>query len=105
MVQAVTGWDVSLDELLTVGERRVNMMRAFNAREGINREQDTLPTKFFEQPLKGGPSETWKVNKAEFEAALDEYYRQCGWDLQSGTPTRETLEKLSLAWVADYLNI
>jgi len=105
MVQAVTGWDVTLEELLTVGERRVNMMRAFNAREGINREQDTLPAKFFEEPLKGGPSETWKVDKAEFEAALDEYYRQCGWDLQSGTPTRETLEKLSLAWVADYLNI
>ena len=42
MLQAVTGWDVTIEELLTVGERRLNMMRAFNAREGINRNQDIL---------------------------------------------------------------
>ena len=35
MVKAVTGWDVTLDELMKLGERRINMMRAFNAREGF----------------------------------------------------------------------
>ena len=47
MVRAVTGWDVTVEELLIVGERRLNMMRAFNAREGINRKQDMLTEKFF----------------------------------------------------------
>ncbi len=34
-VKAVTGWDVTLDELMTVGARRLNLMRMFNAREGF----------------------------------------------------------------------
>ena len=44
IVKAVTGWDVTLQELLEVGERRVNMMRAFNAREGIARDQKSAKT-------------------------------------------------------------
>jgi aldehyde:ferredoxin oxidoreductase len=105
MVKAVTGWDVTLQELLEVGERRVNMMRAFNAREGIARDQDKLATKFFDRPLKGGPSDGLKVDRAHFEAALQEYYRRCGWDESSGIPKRETLERLGLDWVADQLAI
>jgi aldehyde:ferredoxin oxidoreductase len=101
MVRAVTGWDVSMEELLTVGERRLNMLRAFNAREGINRRQDKLPERFFREGLRGGPSDGWVVKKDEFEAALDEYYRQSGWDVKTGTPTRETLEKLGLGWVSE----
>ena len=46
LVRAVTGWeDVTFDELQKVGERRVNMMRAFNAREGFDRKDDVLPEK------------------------------------------------------------
>ena len=105
MVQAVTGWDVTLEELLTVGERRLNMMRAFNGREGIGRTQDRLPDKFFRVPLKGGPSDGFHVDKVEFDAALDEYYRQSGWEAGSGLPTRKTLERLDLGWVADALQL
>jgi aldehyde:ferredoxin oxidoreductase len=105
IVQAVTGWDVDIDELLEVGERRLNMMRAFNAREGITRKQDKLPSKFFTKPLKGGPTDGWKLNQAEFDTALDEYYRQLGWDAESGTPTRQGLERLGLSWVADNLKL
>jgi aldehyde:ferredoxin oxidoreductase len=105
IVKAVTGWDVTIEELLTVGERRLNMMRAFNAREGILRNQDTLTEKFFQKGLKGGPSDGWKIDKAEWEAARDEYYRQCGWDVKTGAPTRQTLERLGLGWVADRLGI
>ena len=56
MLRAATGWDMTLDEFLQVGERRINMMRAFNAREGLTRENDTLKKKFF-KPLQGtGPN-------------------------------------------------
>ena len=105
ILQAVTGWNVTVEELLEVGERRLNMMRAFNAREGIDRTQDTLSEKFFQKPLKGGPSDGWKIDKAEWEAALDEYYRQSGWDVKTGTPTRQTLERLGLGWVADKIGL
>ena len=53
MLQAVTGWDVTVEELLEVGERRLNMMRAFNAREGIDRNQDTLEREVFPKGPQG----------------------------------------------------
>jgi aldehyde:ferredoxin oxidoreductase len=55
-IQSVTGWDVSLWELIKVGERRLNMMRAFNTREGFTREHDVLPPKLA-QPKREGPSD------------------------------------------------
>jgi aldehyde:ferredoxin oxidoreductase len=99
MVRAVTGWDVSLWELMKVGERRLNMMRAFNAREGFTREQDVLPPKLA-QPRKGGASDGIFCAPAELEQAKDTYYAMCGWDAQ-GNPTRAGLEELGLSWVAD----
>jgi len=98
LVRAVTGWKVTIAELLTVGERRLNMMRVFNSREGIDRKQDTLPEKFFKQALKDGPTEGWKLDQAEFETAKEEYYRQSGWDVTSGLPTPQTLDRLELEW-------
>ena len=103
MVEAVTGWAVTLEELMTVGERRLNMMRAFNAREGIGRTQDRLPEKFLRVPLRGGASDGFGIDKKHMEAALEEYYRQSGWDPVTGNPTRKTLERLGLDWVTQKL--
>ena len=100
LVCYVTGWDVTLEELMRVGERRLNMLRAFNAREGIDRSQDTLPKRMFE-PLMGGPSDGQTIDPKVFSAALDTYYQQNGWDTVSGYPTRQKLEELGLDWVAD----
>jgi aldehyde:ferredoxin oxidoreductase len=105
LVKTVTGWeDVSLDELQRVGERRLNMMRAFNAREGLDRKDDVLPQKLFE-PLKGGVSDGWKLDRDEVESALDKYFGFCGWDVKTGNPTRAKLEELDLGWVADQLGM
>jgi aldehyde:ferredoxin oxidoreductase len=103
--QAVTGWDVSLYELMQVGERRLNMMRAFNAREGIGREADTLPKKFFTRPLKGGKSDGYVIDRDEWQQAVDSYYAMCGWDVQTGYPTRAKLESLGIGWVANEIGL
>jgi aldehyde:ferredoxin oxidoreductase len=105
LVRAVSGWDVTLDELLTAGARRVNMMRAFNVREGFDQSQDQLSDKFFNRPLEGGISDGWKVDRSQFEAAKKEYYRLCGWEEDTGHPTRSTLDHLELDWVADLLEL
>jgi aldehyde:ferredoxin oxidoreductase len=97
-VQAVTGWDVTLEELQQVGERRLNMLRAFNAREGFGREQDTLPHKM-SVPLEGGASDGVSVDRAEFEQALDRYYSLAGWDAATGLPTPDKLASLGLEWI------
>ena len=99
LVQSVTGWEeVTFDELQQVGERRLNMMRAFNAREGIDRRADILPEKLF-KPLKGGVSDGWILDREEIEAALDKYFEFCGWDVETGIPTREKLNELGLGWI------
>ena len=101
LVQAVTGWeDFTYAEIEKVGERRINMMRAFNAREGIDRKDDLVPEKLF-KPLKGGASDGWKLDRAEVDTAIDKYYEISGWDVASGLPTREKLEELDLGWVVD----
>jgi aldehyde:ferredoxin oxidoreductase len=99
-MQAITGWDITLDELMRLGERRLNMLRAFNAREGIGREADRLPKKL-EKALVGGKSDGLFVPPEEVEQAKDIYYAMAGWDVATGTPTRSRLEELDLAWVAD----
>ena len=98
-VRAVTGWaDFDVDELMEIGERRLNMLRAFNAREGIGRREDRLPAKFF-RPLTGtGPTAGVALDPAAIEGALDEYYRLAGWDGRTGNPTPDTLTRLGLEW-------
>ena len=100
-VEAITGWHTSLWELMQVGERSLNMMRVFNAREGVGKNRDTLPPKAY-VPLTGGPTDGDAVDKEEFEKARDQYYGMAGWDA-NGVPTRAKLEELDLEWVADLL--
>ncbi len=99
-VRAATGWeDFDLDELLEVGERRLNLLRAFNARAGIDQRADRLPEKFF-KPLAGtGPTAGIALSHEEFEAARQEYYRLAGWDPSTGNPTPQTLIRLGLDWI------
>ena len=101
-VQAVTGWDVTIEELLLVGERRLNMLRAFNAREGLTRKDDILPKKLTKK-LKGGPSDGFNFTAEELETAKDTYYALSGWDVATGTPTAEKLQELGLDWVVNEL--
>jgi aldehyde:ferredoxin oxidoreductase len=102
-VRAITGWDASLWELMKAGERRLNLLRAFNAREGTGSEADTAPPKLF-QPLLGGPTDGVAVTPEEVDDAKAVYYRMAGWD-ESGRPTRAKLEELAIGWVADELGL
>jgi aldehyde:ferredoxin oxidoreductase len=102
MVNAVTGWDVTVDELVTIGERRLNLMRVFNMREGLSRKDDKLPKKFYKALQGDGPTAGIALTHEEIEFALDEYYRLAGWT-NEGKPTESTLEKLDLAWAGELL--
>jgi aldehyde:ferredoxin oxidoreductase len=102
MVKAVTGWDVSLFELMKVGERRLNMLRVFNAREGFDRKDDRLPKKFFKPLVGTGPTAGVAIDPNEFEAALNLYYQLSGWT-PNGVPTRAKLADLGIAWAAEQL--
>jgi aldehyde:ferredoxin oxidoreductase len=100
-VRAVTGWRINMWELMRIGERRINLMQAFNVREGLSADGDILPPRVAE-PLQGGPTagnrldmEAWREDKAL-------YYGMMGWD-RRGYPTRAKLHELELGWVVDEL--
>ena len=100
LINAVTGWSWTVADVQKSGERRLNMLRAFNAREGVGRDGDTLPKRIFDEPLKGGASDGVAVTRQELEEALDIYYEMCGWDVKTGKPTHTKLEELGLGWMA-----
>jgi len=99
LMTAVTGWETTIADVQRIGERRLNLMRAFNAREGAGRDRDTLPVRLLDEPLKGGVSDGLFIPRAEFEAALDDYYDLAGWDVATGIPGRAKLEELGVSWV------
>jgi aldehyde:ferredoxin oxidoreductase len=97
LVRAVTGWDVSLFELMKIGERSLNMARAFNAKEGLTGEADRLPGRFF-MPHTSGPLADTAIDPAAFQRAKETYYGMMGW--RDGVPAVGKLQELGLEWAA-----
>jgi aldehyde:ferredoxin oxidoreductase len=101
-VRAATGWDVTVEELLRVGERATNLARVFNIREGFSRADDVLPDRLF-QPLEGGALAGVAMSRAEFERTLTDLYEIKGWDPVTSAPTRQRLRELAIEWAAELL--
>ena len=104
LIRAVTGWEYSMNEFMLLGERKLNMMRAFNVREGFTPDDDILPDRLFETPLDDdGPSSGRTVVKEDFLESREQYYAICGWNPKTGVPTAYKLKELGLDWAADFL--
>ncbi len=95
MVRAVSGWDVTVEELESVGERVINLERLFNVREGVRRKDDVLPWRVMHEPIPDGPSAGMHCPPDELSTMLDRYYALRGWD-SNGVPTPERLAALGL---------
>src|SRR5215831_143422 len=96
MLRAVTGFDVTAEELERAGERIVNLERLFNVREGVRRRDDVLPWRAMHEPIPDGPSAGMYCPPEELDAMLDRYYAVRGWDAD-GVPTAERLRDLHLS--------
>jgi aldehyde:ferredoxin oxidoreductase len=99
VLNAITGWNMRVDDLLVAGERINNLCRCFNAREGLTRKDDYLPPRFMEDPLPDGPSKGQRLSKEQLEEMLDNYYDLRGWDKTTGNPTEAKLKQLDLEFV------
>ncbi len=95
MVRAVSGWDMSVEELERVGERVINLERLFNVREGVRRKDDVLPWRVMHEPIPDGPSAGMHCPPEELSMMLDRYYALRGWDAD-GVPTPDRLRTLGL---------
>jgi len=101
LIADITGWNISLWELMKAGERSVTMTRAFNVREGRGRSDDYLPRRFF-TAFTSGPLKGVAVNQKELEQATEVYYGMMGWD-KTGVPAPARLQELGIDWVAKTL--
>ena len=101
LMEAVTGLKYTPEEVQAVGERINNLARAFNVREGFTRDDDRLPERLMTEPLEAGASKGQVISKDDLNKMLDEYYRERGWDINTGSPTKEKLVELGLEYVAD----
>lgn len=77
-VYAATGWRLSPEEMLLVGERTLQLTRLFNLREGLGPEEDRLPERFFQPFRKGNPEA--RLEREAFQEALKAYRRLAGWE-------------------------
>ncbi len=104
LVEAVTGVRLNESELLTIGERVINIARAFNVREGFRRKDDTLPYRVVWEPIPEGPSAGLHIPTWELDRMLDEYYQARGWS-RDGVPTKAKLLSLGLKDIADDIGV
>jgi aldehyde:ferredoxin oxidoreductase len=98
LLAAATGVEYASDTgyLRKVGERIVNLERAFNVREGIGRKDDKLPARMLKEPLHTYDAAGEGEVVREMEQFLDRYYELRGWN-KDGIPTAKKLAELGLA--------
>ena len=77
MLQAVTGWDITADELRETARRIVATKRQVNLLAGWTPEEDTLPARFLDAPLPNDPAAT--LTGERLRELVAEYHRQRGW--------------------------
>jgi aldehyde:ferredoxin oxidoreductase len=93
-----TGKSYELDEIQEIGERIAALRTAFNIREGVRSIDFEVPGRVIgAPPLSAGPLQGVTVN---IDAQVQDFLEAMGWDAATGTPTRETLNRLGLDFVA-----
>lgn len=84
MLQLVTGWDVSPDELSATASRIIDGKKAFNVAAGWTPSEDTLPARFFDTPLTDQPEV--HLSREQLGAAITRYNRLRGWTDEGWLP-------------------
>ena len=95
MVNAVTGRNIDLGEMLDIGERNYNLLKL-----GRNSKmEDGLPKRFSES-LPRGASANQQIEKGELNKAIEKYYELRGWDVNG--PTKKKLNELKINLSPDF---
>jgi aldehyde:ferredoxin oxidoreductase len=93
-LEAITGWQMDLDETMVIGRRAMNLLRAFNIKHGLKRELERPSARYGsvpqDGPIKGkGILPVW-------DEMVNAFYSRMGWDPKTGKPLPETLKSLGL---------
>jgi aldehyde:ferredoxin oxidoreductase len=96
ILNAITGWSVSTDELLSIGNRSINIKRLISIKLGLTGEEDRLPDPCVKVLDEGSTAGL----VPDMELLLKDYYNYRKWDIATGKPTKEALEELGLTDLA-----
>ncbi len=104
LYSAATGWDTSAEDLRRHAMKQLNLEKALNLRFTSFDRKDDMPTaRDLAEPIPSGTLKGWRIDRAKYDAMLDEYYDLHGWDRETSYPRRKTLVDLGLDSVADDL--
>lgn len=79
-VAAATGLEYTPASLRDVGRRTLDTERLINAGFGLTRADDTLPKRYFDDPMPARKTKGHHVDREQFQKMLDDYYSERGWD-------------------------
>ena len=96
MLNAITGWDVTADELRRTASRIVNLRKAFNIREGWKPQDDTLPRRFLMEGLPDGVARGAVLPADRLQEMIRAYNVARGWSAD-GYLAADVLEELDVA--------
>jgi aldehyde:ferredoxin oxidoreductase len=102
-MNAVTGWSWDIPAAQEFGLRIVNIMRMFNFRHGLTKEVEAPSVRYGSTPT-DGPAEG-KGIREHWDAIRDNYYEHMGWDITTGMPTPETLQRFGLEFVLKEMTV
>jgi aldehyde:ferredoxin oxidoreductase len=91
LLSAVTGWDLTEDEVMEIGERIYNLERYIMSKYGFSDRDDTLPPRLTSEPMPEGPV---KGQTVDLETMKKDYYGLRGW--VNGIPTPQKLKELEI---------
>jgi aldehyde:ferredoxin oxidoreductase len=93
-LNAVTGWNMDMEEALVTGARIQTLRQAFNIREGIEAFEIKLPSRLVGLPPQSeGPLKGITIDVATLST---EYRKAMGWEPETGDPSKDTLQRLGL---------
>jgi aldehyde:ferredoxin oxidoreductase len=81
----VTGLQFGVPELNEIGRNIMGVERLVNQRFGVGRNDDTLPDRWFDEPITVGAYKGEKIDRDEFQKLLTRFYALSGLD-EEGLP-------------------
>ena len=103
-INAVTDWDMGIEEMMEVGERIANLRMAYEVREGGNPRQRPVPARVTGESTEAthaGPLDGIKLDTETLEV---DFLEACDWDIETCVPSRAKLESLGLSEVGTALH-
>lgn len=93
-VNLVTGLDLTIKDIITIGERIFTVRHFFNLREGINSLNLTTPTRILDNAT-DGPNKNISLIDEE-KKIINNFLDELKWDKKTSVPNHEHLKDLGL---------